>query len=102
MNYNYQTGLKNQPFQAEMPRASSPYNFPGANADVMRQLSMDNEAKFDVNSQKANANYQLAQMQAQQGLALGGLNQMSAASKQDSDLQNSQYGALADLLRNLY
>jgi hypothetical protein len=85
-----------------MPRAASPYNFPGANADVMRQLSMDNEAKFDVNSQKANANYELQQMQGQQGLALSGLNQMSSARQQSSDLANSQYGALADLLRNLY
>jgi len=102
MNYNFQTGLQNQPFQSEMPRATSPYKFPGANADVMRQLSMDNEAKFNVNSQKANANYALQQMQAQQGLALSGLNQMSTASKQASDIENSQYGALSDLLRNLY
>lgn len=75
--------------------------------DVMAALGGLAGAQFGVDSEKANADYDLAQQQAQRQLVLSGLQQMGAAQQNNNSLANTKLqnmvgfagGLLGDLFR---
>ena len=101
MNYQYQTSLKNQPPVTPQMRAldglASPYEYPGAHGDVMRGRAAQVSADYNVDADKMNAGYDLAQQQAQNALVLQGLGNLS----QDRENQRKVYQGRLDLMRGM-
>lgn len=101
MNYQYQTSLKNQPPVTPQMRAldglASPYQYPGAHNDVMKSRAGQIAADYNVSSDRANTDYSLAQQQAENQLALQGLNNLA----QDQENQRNAYQKRMDMMRGL-
>ena len=109
----YNSTLQNTPpitagMQAQataMPR--SPFTAFGKNhQDVLRSLYSANAANLDLQAQKTNTDYELAQQQAQRQLALSGLQQMAEAQQNQNALANrrlqSLIGVASPLLQGLF
>lgn len=98
----YKTTVPNDPPSTPMPRARSPYQFPGAHADVFKGLNDADYAAYNLNASQADANYALQQQEAARNLVLGGLTQRAQAQQQQRELANSRLGILSSLLSNVF
>ena len=76
---------------------ASPYEYPGAHGDVMRSRVAQVSADYNVDADKMNAGYDLAQQQAQNALVLQGLGNLS----QDRENQRKVYQGRLDLMRGM-
>lgn len=108
MSMKYKTSLDSQVPYSPSPLSglASPYSYNGAHGDVLRSKSLSNAASADVSSQRAAADYQLAQQQAQNALVSQGLQMLSRDRRNkinyDTDRLNAMYGISNQLLRGLF
>jgi len=80
-------------------RMQSPYAAYGQNQqDILNAAGDANAAAFDIEASKTS----IARMQAQQQLALSGLQQMAQAESQQRQLANSRLGMVNPLLQGLF
>lgn len=74
--------------------------------DVLAALGGDSAARFNMEAEKANSDYRLAQLQAQRQLALSGLQQMAEAQQNQNALANTRLqnmtGFAGGLLKGLF
>lgn len=110
----YNSSLQRQPPSREIDRAAaaksmrtSPYAAYNQNhRDVMAALGGLAGSQFELASEKANTDYDLAQQQAQRQLVLAGLQQMGEAQQNNNSLANTRLqnmvGFSSGLLRNLF
>jgi hypothetical protein len=110
-NSSLQNHLPYSPLQRNSALAAltvkSPYGkFGSTHQDILNAMGGRNAANFDVAATKANADYQLAQQEAQRQLALQGLQQMSNAQQNQNELTNTRlqnmYGVANNLLGGLF
>lgn len=84
-------------------RMQSPYASYGQNQqDVLDAAGGVNAAAFDAAASRATGDFELQKMQAQQNLALAGLQQMSQAESQQRQIANSRLGSVSPLLQGLF
>lgn len=87
-------------------RLKSPYAYSSQHQDILNALGDMNAAKYNVQADQTNADFNTRRLQAQRDTALAGLQQMSQAKQQQSDLLNAQsnmrYGLVSNLLSGLF
>jgi hypothetical protein len=84
-------------------RMQSPYASYGQHQqDILNAAGDANAASFDVAASKAAGDFELQKMQAQQQLALSGLQQMAQAESQRRQLASSRLGTVSPLLQGLF
>ena len=98
----YQSGIPSSPPGVAMPKIVSPYQYPGANADVVRSMGQGAQARQELNAQQSDANYNMQRQQQMQNLVLGGLTQQNQAMQNRQQIGTAQLGVLNDLLTKLY
>lgn len=106
----YNTSLQNaSPGSAPLSglRLQSPYSKYGSNhQDILNAMGDAAAADYDVAQSKANAAYTLSQQEAQNQLALRGLNQMSEAQQNRNSVYNTRlqnmFGVANNLLGGLF
>jgi hypothetical protein len=88
-------------------RLQSPYSKYGSNhQDILNSMGDAAAADYDVAQSKSNAAYTLSQQEAQNQLALRGLNQMAEAQQNRSNVYNTRlqnmFGVANNLLGGLF
>lgn len=109
MNFQYTTGLQNAPpVPADMRSSALRGLIPqmpvyGENfADNARSLGAANMAAYNINADKANAEYDLRQRAEEQQLVNQGLNMLANQRQQERDLRLSKLSAVNSLLGGLF
>jgi hypothetical protein len=98
----YQSRLPNDPPGVQMPKVVSPYQYPGANEDIVRSMGQGAQARQQLAAEQANANYSLQQQEQARNLVLGGLTQQNQGMQNQQQLATNRLGILSSLLANVY
>lgn len=110
MNFQYKTELPNRQPATRQMRADAlkglttaiPHGQYGSQyADVMRALGNENIANYSKAADMANLNYGMDQQEAEQGLALQGLQYLDADAGRQRQLQSGRLGNMRNILSNL-
>lgn len=112
---NYSSPFTSGPVVSEQQRQAamagmqpkSPYGIYGQNhQDLMNSIGGVNAGEYSLAADRANAEQSMQQRQAARQLALAGLTNMSAAQRNEQDLQNSRLqqitGTVGSLLGGLF
>jgi|694.fasta_scaffold31901_4 hypothetical protein len=99
----YRTSFKpDAPGSAPRPSSQSPYKAYGANhQDVLDGLMGKSDADYAVAQGTINANHDLAKRTAENQLVLQGLQQMSQAQQNATDLGTRRFSALTGMFGGL-
>lgn len=109
--FNFTTSLSSPPAYTDAQQAKAlagmrlraPYAGYGRNQqDILNATGDANAASFGVATSKANSDIGLSRMQAQQQLALAGLQQLAQARQQRDQLATQRLGVLNPLLGSLF
>jgi hypothetical protein len=105
----YNTSLKNSPPLAagdrqkalEGLKIKSPWNYGSAHRDILNASNVANQAAYDVEATKVNADYEMKQKDAERRLVLAGLQQMNEAQQNQQQLANTRLGNMYGMVGNL-
>lgn len=99
--FQYQTSIQNRPPLDFGQRAldglrDSPYEaqYGSQHSDILRSRGAANAADYQVNADKINSQYDLAQQRAEQAAIAQGLQMMADDKKRQQDLENNRLSVM--------